>query len=144
MPPAIRIDGLVAAKRAAILDVFTREILIRGFATPQATPAEIARPAEACLSALVRALGPSTLYDAEKMRLADEYAAQRIRLGYDLRALLTEFGVLRAITVDAVVGATGSSDALARVVDFLHDVMVEAALGFSNRTDRARPLTPAA
>ena len=137
MPPAIRIDGLVAAKRAAILEVFTREVMIRGFATPQATPAEIARPAEACLSALARALGPGTLHDAEMLRLADEYAAQRIRLGYDLRALLTEFGVLRRVTVDAVAGVIGSPDALSRVVDFLHEVMVEAALGFSNRSARA-------
>ena len=132
MPPAIRIDGLIAAKRPAILQSFTREVLMRGFPTPQATAAEIARPADACITALIRSLGPAPLDDHQKLALAVDYAEQRARLGYDLRALLTEFGLLRGILLEAIGAQVASTDAGQRIADFLHEVMVEAALRFAS------------
>ncbi|HEY1954445.1 MAG TPA: hypothetical protein VGH28_02515 [Polyangiaceae bacterium] len=143
LPPAMRVDGLVAVKRPVILHAFTREILMRGFPTPQATPAEIARPADACLGALVRALGAAPPDDRQKLDLASDYAQQRIRLGYDLRALLTEFGVLRAIVLDALAGPASSTDVTQRVADFLHDVMVEAAIQLTHRASGRMPITSA-
>ena len=131
MPPAIRIDGLVAVKRASILQVFTSEVRMRGFPTPQATAAEIARPADACLAALVRALGPGAPDETVTLEVASKYAEQRARLGYDLRALLIEFGLLRAAVLGALAGAIVSADVFQRIADFLHDVMVEAALRFA-------------
>ena len=144
MPPAIRIDGLIAAKRQSILQTFVREVLMRGFPTPQATTLEILRPADACLTALIRALGPAPLDDAHKFALALDYAEQRVRLGYDLRSLLTEFGLLRSIVLEALSAQATSSDAMLRIADFLHDVMVEAALRLAGSARPRLSVTPAA
>lgn len=145
MPGAIRVDGLIASKRVSVVQDFVRDVLFRGFPTPRATFVEVGRPADACIQALVRELGPAPLAHADVVQLAHDYADQRARLGYDLRALLVELGLLRALLVGTLAGAGAPNDALERTAAFLHDVLVEAALRFAGKTAASsRPFTPAA
>lgn len=142
MPTAVRVDGVLASKRARILETFTSEMRVSGFVAPHVTDAEISGPADACLAAIVRALTQDV--PADFAQLGAQYARERARAGYDLRGLLVELRALRNAIVDVVRTHIGfhPGDALERCGDVLNDIATEAILRFVALDDAAAPPHP--
>ncbi len=134
-----RIDGVIASRRIVILEAFLAEVrLLFGFASSRVAPRDIVQPADACIAALVRAFG-SDAPDSERAVVGAAYAAQRIALGYDLRALLVEIGILRSTIIEVITVHTRTppGDAVERIAEFFHDVTVAAAVRHASSPVRA-------
>ena len=134
-----RLDGIIDSKRRVILEAFVGEVRVHGLVAPNVAPAEIVRGPDALMSALVDSLRHGRHDGEDTSRVAGEHAEHRARLGYDLRGVLTELGLLRATIVEVASQSGGiSADDGERVAEFLHDAMVEAAVRFVGYAPRPR------
>jgi hypothetical protein len=94
------LDSILEQKRGLILETFVSEVRVYRLAPPQRTNSEIADSLGDYLSAVVGALRRGHSKDPDALHIAAAHGEQRARLGYDVIALVGEFGILRATTVE--------------------------------------------
>ena len=147
MIPA-RLHLIIANKRTLIVEMVVSEIRVFRLGPPHASNADIGQNIDAYLTAVSEALahGPRRADGAanangprapEVVRVAVDHAQRRARVGWDMRALLTEFGILRSTIVE-VASQAGSIpiEEWERLADILHERMVEAAVSLTESTPR--------
>jgi hypothetical protein len=93
-------DSIIEQKRSLILETFVSEVRVYRLAPAQRTNSEIADRLDDYLSAVVGALRRGHSKDPEALHLAAAHGEQRARLGYDVIALVGEFGILRSTAVE--------------------------------------------
>ena len=86
----------MANKRWLIVELCVSEIRLFRLAPPPLQNAAIGQPLARYLDALIAALAHRRNASSELLTAAMDHAKQRARLGYDVRAFLTEFGILRS------------------------------------------------
>lgn len=91
---------LLEQKRSLILEMCVSEVRVYRLAPPRRTNAEIAGRLDAYLGAVIGALRRGHSKDAEALHVAAAHGEQRSRIGYDVLALVGEFGILRATAVE--------------------------------------------
>lgn len=132
------LDTLIEKKLPLIIETFVSEVRVYQLVPGNKTNVEIANQVEPFLSAVIYALRRGHAKDPEALRLAGYHGEQRSRLGYDLRALLSEFGILRSTIVEiASQNDSITVPELERLAQVLHASMIEAATRYvaqSNRT----------
>ena len=94
------LDSILEQKRSLILETFVSEVRVYRLAPPQRTNAEIADHLGDYLSAVVGALRRGHSKDPDALHIAAAHGEQRARLGYDVIALVGEFGILRSTAVE--------------------------------------------
>lgn len=126
---APNIETVLVAKRYDILESFVARIRGIELARPTVSAADLARPIAGWLTWMTRSLAGLRTEPMESARLAYDYADDRRRLGYELPAILTELGLVRA-TLVAVAVANGVRDAaeIERAAALLHRLMTDAVL----------------
>jgi hypothetical protein len=132
------LDTIIEKKLPLIIETFVSEVRVYQLVPGNKTNVEIANQVEAFLSAVVYALRRGHNKDPEALRLAGYHGEQRARLGYDLRAVLGEFGILRATIVEiATQNDSITVPELERLAEVLHASMIEAASRFVAQSSRA-------
>ena len=94
------LDSIIEQKRSLILETFVSEVRVYRLAPAQRTNMEIADRLDDYLNAVVGALRRGHSKDPDALHLAAGHGEQRARLGYDVIALVGEFGILRATIVE--------------------------------------------
>ena len=131
------LDAIIERKLPLIVETFVSEVRVYQLVGGHKTNAEIANQIEPFLSAIIYALRRGHAKDPEALRLAGFHGEQRARLGYDLRAVLAEFGILRATIVEiALQNESATVPEVERLADILHASMIEAAAHFAAQASR--------
>jgi hypothetical protein len=134
-----RLHLIMADKRALIVEMFVSEVRVFRLPTSDMTNADIAYGVDDYLSALIQALAEGRREAPVAVHAAVEHARQRARFGYDLRALLTEVGILRTTIVEvaSLDGGGLTVDDWERLMDLMHQSLVEAASRLAMPATRA-------
>lgn len=116
---ASRLYDLIAAERASIIGTFVERIVgHQGAAAPDGTRrSEIVDHLPQFLDALAEALNHAAESDEtidQRLSSAAEHGVQRLRLGFDVEAVVREYGVLR----ECVLGAAKSKGLVVNVTEF--------------------------
>ncbi len=131
------LDSIMEKKLPLILETFVSEVRVYQLVPGHKSNTEIANQIEPFLSAVVYALRRGHEKDPEALRLAGFHGEQRARLGYDLRALLAEFGILRSTIVEiASQNEAATVPEVERLAEILHASMIEAATRFNAQSSR--------
>jgi hypothetical protein len=118
----------IGNKRSRIVETFVSEVRLYRLPPNHMTNVDIAYHLDDYLKALVAALEPGHTKSPALASVAIEHAEQRTRFGYDVRALLTEFGILRATIVEAAFEAASITvEEWDRLVDLVYDSLTQAA-----------------
>jgi len=125
----VRMETVLVVRRYAILEAFVARARELELFDPTVSATEIARPAGMYLHWMSRALGGMRTEPMEGTRVAYDYADERMRIGFEAHAILTELGVLRAIVADVAI-KSGISDPreMERLSGLAHHVVVEAVV----------------
>jgi hypothetical protein len=94
------LDSIIEQKRSLILETFVSEVRVYRLAPAQRTNMEIADRLGDYLNAVVGALRRGHSKDPDALHIAAAHGEQRARIGYDVIALVGEFGILRATAVE--------------------------------------------
>ena len=94
------LDSILEQKRSLILETFVSEVRVYRLAPPHLANAEIADRLGDYLSAVVGALRRGHSKDPDALHIAAAHGEQRARIGYDVIALVGEFGILRSTAVE--------------------------------------------
>jgi len=131
------LDVLIEKKLPLIIETFVSEVRVYQLVPGNKSNVEIANQIEAFMSAVVYALRRGHGKDPEALRLAGYHGEQRARIGYDLRAVLGEFGILRATIVEIASQNDSITVAeLERLAEVIHASMIEAATRFVAQSAR--------
>jgi hypothetical protein len=122
----VRVEAVLVVRRYAILEAFVARVRELELFERSMSAMEIARPASAYLEWMSRALGGMRTEPMEGTRIAYDYADDRMRIGFDVHAILTELGILRALVADVAI-KSGVSDPreMERLTTLAHRVVVE-------------------
>jgi len=132
------IDAVLVAKRYDILEAFVQRVRRAELAKPTVSAADIARPIAACLTWMSRTLAGLHTDPMECARLAYEYADDRRRIGYELPAVLTELGLIRAAVVDVAADAgLGDPREVDRATALFHRILVDAVTRMTTKSSGA-------
>jgi hypothetical protein len=125
----VRVETVLVVRRYAILEAFVARVRELEIFDPKVSAADIARPAGACVHWMSRSLGGMRTEPAEGTRVAYDYADERMRIGFELHAILVELGILRAVITDVAI-RSGVADPreIERLTALAHRVVVDAAL----------------
>ena len=94
------LDSILEQKRSLILETFVSEVRVYRLAPAQRTNSEIADRLGDYLSAVVGALRRGHSKDSDALHLAAAHGEQRAHIGYDVIALVGEFGISRSTSVE--------------------------------------------
>ncbi len=131
------LDQIIEKKLARIIETFVSEVRVYQLVPGHKSNTEIANQIEAFLSAVIYALRRGHGKDPDALRLAGFHGEQRARLGYDLRAVLAEFGILRETIVEIATQSESATVAeVERLAEVLHASMIEAAMHFTSQAGR--------
>ena len=134
----------MASKRSLIIELFVSEVRMFRIGPPHLENAALGQPLPQYLDAMIGALEQGRRQSNEVLRAATDHAKQRARIGYDLRALLTEFGILRSTIVEVASEMSDvSADEWERLGQLLHESMMEAA-GYFVDAQKPAAASPAA
>ena len=145
MIPA-RLHLVIANKRTLIVEMVVSEIRVFRLVPAHVSNADIGQNIESYLAAVSDALASGAhrtdgalgaLRAPEVVRIAVEHAQRRARMGWDVRGLLTEYGILRSTIVEVASQAgTIPIEEWERLADVMHESMVEAAASLAEATVR--------
>ena len=150
MIPA-RLHLVIANKRTLIVEMVVSEIRVFRLVPAHVSNADIGQNIEPYLTAVIDALAHGTRRGdgaspraPEVVRIAVEHAQRRARIGWDVRSLLTEFGILRSTIVEVASQAgTIPIEEWERLADVMHESMVEAAASLSDGATRSNAVKTA-
>ena len=125
----VRMETVLVVRRYAILEAFVARVRELELFDPKVSAVEIARPAGTYLEWMSRALGGMRTEPAEGTRVAYDYADERMRLGFEVHAILVELGILRALVADvAIKSGVDDPREIERLTTLAHRVVVDAVV----------------
>jgi hypothetical protein len=134
MIPA-RLHLVMSSKRQLIIEMFVSAVRVFRLAPPHMSNADIAYGMDGYLAALGSAIEHGHKDAPEAVRVAVDRAEQRAKTGFDIAALLTEFGILRSTIVE-IASQSGNIpiEEWERLAEHVHESMTEAATRFVRMT----------
>jgi hypothetical protein len=99
----VRMETVLVVRRYAILEAFVARARELELFDPKVSAMEIAGPAGTLLHWMARSLAGMRTEPMEGTRIAYDYADERMRVGLDVHAILSELGVLRALVADIAI-----------------------------------------
>jgi hypothetical protein len=140
------LHSIIEGKQSLILETLVSEVRVYHLAPGQRTNAELAACLGDYLNAVAVALRRGHRKDPEALQLAAAHGDQRAQIGYDVIALVGEFGILRSTVVEVA----QQNDALnvaemERFCEILHASLLAALARFVVTSDapaKARATAP--
>lgn len=123
--------AVLGEKRDLIVRCFVSQVRMFRVGAAEMTARDVAHHIDEYLSALAVALRQGHRHAPAAVRKAVEHAEQRAMLGYDVRSLLAEMGILRATIVEVAMQSGGISEReWYQLSELMEECSVEAAARF--------------
>ena len=134
----VRMETVLVVRRYAVLETHVSRSRELGLFEPKVSATDIARPIGACIDWMSRALAGMRTEPMEGTRVAYDYADARLAIAFEVHAMLTELGLLRAVIADIAI-KSGVSDPreMERMTALLHHVITDAVVRATSGPKRA-------
>lgn len=131
------LDQAIEQRTPEIVRRFIDEVRRRGFPAYSLPDHEVSDELHEYLSELVAALRTGHAATAEANETAKAHGEQRWHIGYDLRSIVTEYGLLREVILTEVAraGVVPTIEEVGRLGDFLIAGISEAAIALVQKRE---------